>query len=228
MDIKVIASGSSGNCYRVSDGETSLLLDAGIPFKRIQAGCGFRTSEIHGCLVTHRHGDHAKAIPKLLERGMRVYGPMELAALYPGVQILPALKEYALGTLGILPFHVEHDVECYGYQVTSMATREKLLYITDTAYIRYTFRGLTHLMVEANYGQEIIMDNAMHGKVPLFLAERVVRSHMSIETLLGLLKANDMKEVRQIYLLHLSDGNSNAEDFKRQAQRETGAEVYVF
>jgi len=33
--------------------------------------------------------------------------------------------------------------------------------------------------------------------------------------------------VRQIYLLHLSDGNSDAEAFKRQVQQETGAEVYI-
>ena len=228
MNIKVIASGSSGNCYRVSDGKTALLLDAGIPFKRIQIGCGFRTSDIRGCLVTHRHGDHAKAIPKLLERGISVYGPEELAALYGGVKDLEALKEYAIGTLSVLPFRVEHDVECYGYRIRSEATKETLLYITDTAYVRYTFQGLTHLMVEANYGQEIIMDNAREGKVPLFLAERVVKSHMSIETLLGLLRANDMSQVRQIYLLHLSDGNSDADDFKKQVQKETGAEVYVF
>ena len=178
--------------------------------------------------MTHRHGDHTKAIPKLLERGISVYGPMELSALYGGVQDMEALKEYAIGTFNVLPFRVEHDVECYGYRIRSESTKETLLYITDTAYVRYTFQGLTHLMVEANYGQEIIMDNAREGKVPLFLAERVVKSHMSIETLLGLLRANDMSQVRQIYLLHLSDGNSNADEFKQRVQRETGAEVYVF
>lgn len=227
MEIKILASGSSGNAYIVSDGKTTLLLDAGISFKEIQKGCGFQTSSISGCLVTHRHGDHAKAIPKLLQRGITVYSNADVAELYPGVHQMDELKEFRVGTLRVLPFEAEHDVPCYGYQVTSAETGEKLIYITDSAYIKYTFTGLTHLMVEANYAQEILLDNAKSERMPLFLAERVIQMHMSIETLLGLLRANDMRQVRQIYLLHLSDGNSDAEAFKRQVQQETGAEVYI-
>ena len=227
MDIKVIASGSSGNAYLIGDGWTRLLLDAGIPFRRIQIGCGFRTSSIDACLVTHRHGDHAAAIPKLLQRGITVYSNVDVAELHKGVRALMPLQEHTIGTFRILPFEVEHDVPCYGYQVTSTATGEKLVYITDSAYVKYTFTGLTHLMVEANYTQEIIVDNAKNERIPVYLAERVIKTHMSIETLLGLLKANDMSAVRQIYLLHLSDGNSDAEGFKRRVQQETGAEVCI-
>mgnify|MGYP000910789690 CR=1 FL=1 len=227
MDIKVIASGSSGNAYIIWDGKTRLLLDAGISFKRIQVGCGFRTSSIDACLVTHRHGDHAMAVPKLLQRGIPVYSNADVAELHKGVQPVDALKEFTVNTLRILPFEVEHDAECYGYQVTSMETGEKLVYITDSAYVKYTFSGLTHIMIEANYAQEIIIDNAKHERIPLYLAERVIQTHMSIETLLDLLQANDMSKVRKIYLLHLSDGNSDAEAFKRQVQQETGAEVYI-
>ena len=227
MDIKILASGSRGNAYIISDGKTTLLLDAGIPFKEIQKGCGFQTSSIKGCLVTHRHGDHAKAIPKLLQRGIPVYSTAEVTKIYAGVHGMTALKEVAIGTFQVLPFLVEHDVECYGYQVTSAATGEKLVYITDSAYVKYTFSGLTHIMIEANYAQEIIIDNAKHDRIPLYLAERVIQTHMSIETLLELLRANDMSKVRQIYLLHLSDGNSDADEFRRLVQRETGAEVYI-
>lgn len=227
MDIKIIASGSSGNAYLIGDGKTRLLLDAGISFKRIQIGCGFRTSSIDGCLVTHRHGDHAAAIPKLLQRGMTVYSNADVAGIYPGVQSVEARKEFHVGTLRILPFEAEHDVPCYGYQVASEETGEKLVYITDSAYVRYTFTGLTHIMIEANYAEDIMIGNVRDERVPLSLAARVVQTHMSIETLLDLLQANDMSKVRQIYLLHLSDGNSDAEDFRRQVQQETGAEVYI-
>ena len=227
MDIKVIASGSSGNAYLIGDGHTLLLLDAGIPFKRIQIGCGFRTSMIDGCLVTHRHGDHAAALPKLLQRGITVYSNADVAGVYEGVQELTALKEHAIGTFRILPFEAEHDVPCYGYQVTSAATGEKLVYITDSAYVKYTFSGLTHIMIEANYDEDIMLGNVRDEKIPFSLAERVAGTHMSIDTLIDLLRANDMTKVRQIYLLHLSDNNSDAERFKKLVQQETGAEVYI-
>lgn len=227
MDIKIIASGSSGNAYLIGDGHTLLLLDAGIPFKRIQIGCGFKTSTIDACLVTHRHGDHAAAIPKLLQRGITVYSNADVAGVYEGVQELAALREYTVGTFRVLPFEAEHDVPCYGYQVTSAATGEKLVYITDSAYVRYTFTGLTHIMIEANYDEDIMLGNVRDEKIPFSLAERVAGTHMSIDTLIDLLRANDMTKVRQIYLLHLSDNNSDAEVFKRLVQQETGAEVYI-
>lgn len=189
MDIKIIASGSSGNAYLIGDGRTRLLLDAGIPFSRIQIGCGFRTSSIDACLVTHRHGDHAAAVPKLLQRGITVYSNADVAGLYEGVQELHALREHTVGTFRVLPFEAEHDVPCYGYQVTSTATGEKLIYITDSAYVRYTFTGLTHIMIEANYAEDIMIGNVRDDKIPFPLAERVAQTHMSIDTLLELLRA---------------------------------------
>lgn len=62
MDIQVLASSSKGNCYRVSNGSTPLLLECGIRFKEIQQKLNFRLSEIAGCLVSHEHQDHCKAV----------------------------------------------------------------------------------------------------------------------------------------------------------------------
>lgn len=56
MFMKVIASGSSGNCYLVQDGNESLLLDCGVGYKEILKGINYNISSIKGILLTHKHG----------------------------------------------------------------------------------------------------------------------------------------------------------------------------
>lgn len=73
MEIRVIASGSSGNATYINDGITSLLLDAGISYSDLQKGTGFRLSGVAGCLVTHAHMDHSKAVKDLAKRGTDLY-----------------------------------------------------------------------------------------------------------------------------------------------------------
>ena len=235
MKIVVLASVSTGNAYVVSDGESTLLLDAGIPFQKIQKGMNYKTSEIDACLVTHRHGDHAKAVPKLLDRGIPVYAPTDLAKEFLRIKELWVSNKkdtkrgwYVVSkSFEVMPFPVHHDVECLGFLIASTKTGERLLYMTDTTHTEYTFEGLTHIMIECNHSQETVMRNAREGVIPGELAERIMRSHMSIETVLWLLRANDISKLKQVYLLHLSDNNSDEEDFRRRVQEETGAEVYV-
>lgn len=232
MDIKILASGSSGNAYRIGDGSTELLLDAGIPLKAIQVGCGFRMRQIDGCFITHAHQDHSKAARDLARLGMDIYtsqGTIDACEL-TGHRIRPvkALEELTVGTFKVLPFDVQHDApEPLGFLFTSTATGEKLLYFTDTYYIKYRFKGLTHIMAECNYDAESIQHSVEAGYIPIELVPRLMKSHMSLEHLIEMLKVNNLNKVRQIYLLHLSANNSNAERYKEEIQKQTGAEVYV-
>jgi len=232
MEIKVIASGSSGNAYRISDGETALLLDAGIPLKVIKQALNFRVRDIAGCLITHSHGDHTKAAGDLLKAGVNIYtskGTIDACRLTGHrAKAVKALEEFKVGTFSILPFDVQHDApEPLGFLATSRATGEKLLYFTDTYYIKYKFTGLTHIMGECNYSMDIIEQSVRNGYIPPELVPRLVKSHMSLDHFLDLLKANDLQKVKQIYLLHLSGNNSDAERFKTAVQKLTGTEVYV-
>ena len=128
----------------------------------------------------------------------------------------------------MLPFDVQHDApEPLGFLFTSVETGEKLLYFTDTYYIKYKFQGLTHIMAECNYDAETLQRSVDAGYIPIELVPRLVKSHMSLEHFLDLLKANDLSKVRQIYLLHLSNNNSDEKRFKEEVQKLTGAEVYV-
>lgn len=232
MEIKVLASGSSGNAYRISDGKTSLLLDAGIPLKAIQVGCGFKVTQIQGCFVTHNHQDHSKAVKDLIKLGMDIYtsqGTIDACGLAGHrVHPLKELQEITVGTFKVLPFDVQHDApEPLGFLFTSTETEEKLLYFTDTYYIKYRFQGLTHIMAECNYDKETLQKSIDAGYIPIELVPRLVKSHMSLEHFLDLLKANDLRKVKQIYLLHLSNNNSDEKRFKEEVQKLTGAEVHV-
>ena len=60
--LKVLGSGSSGNCYLLECKDESLILEAGFNYKRIKEFIGFDLSRISGLLVTHEHDDHAKGL----------------------------------------------------------------------------------------------------------------------------------------------------------------------
>ncbi len=232
MEIKVLASGSSGNAYHISDGTTSLLLDAGIPLKAIQVGCSFKVSQIKGCFVTHNHQDHSKAARDLMRLGVDIYtsqGTIDACRLTGHrAHPLKELQEITVGTFKVLPFDVQHDApDPLGFLFTSNETGEKLLYFTDTYYIKYRFQGLTHIMAECNYDKETLQRSIDAGYIPIELVPRLMKSHMSLDHFLDMLKANDLHRVRQIYLLHLSNNNSDEKRFKEEVQKLTGAEVYV-
>ncbi len=231
IEILPLASGSRGNCYHITDGSTPLLLECGIPFREIQKGLHFRVSEVAGCLVSHEHKDHSKAVQDVMKAGVDCYmsrGTAEaLGVAGHRVHIIEARKQFRLGSWTILPFQTQHDaVEPLGFLLANRAG-DKLLYATDTYYVRYKFRDLTHILVECNYAADILKANVEAGLVPPALKKRILKSHFSLENVKEFLKANDLSVVQEIWLLHLSDGNSDANRFKREIQELTGKPVYI-
>lgn len=55
LEIKVVASSSSGNCYIISSAIGSIMLDCGLSVSQIKRGCGYKTHEIKACLISHEH-----------------------------------------------------------------------------------------------------------------------------------------------------------------------------
>ncbi|BDG48805.1 MBL fold metallo-hydrolase [Parageobacillus sp. KH3-4] len=231
IEIKALATGSKGNCYYVTDGQTPLLLEAGIPFKNIRKRLNFRTSDIQGVLITHEHQDHCKGINDVLKAGINVYMSAGTAGAidikHHRIKTVEAKKQFTIGSWTILPFDVQHDSsEPIGYLLMNQQ-REKLLFATDTYYIRYRFPDLTHIMVECNYSLAILNENIAAGRVPKVMKKRLLRSHFSLENVKEFLKANDLSKVQEIWLLHLSDNNSDAQQFKQEIMELTGKMVFV-
>ena len=233
MDIKIIASGSTGNATLISDGDSSLLLDAGIAITKLQEATNFKLSSVSGCFCTHAHGDHSKAIKELAKLGISTYsskGTFDTLKLSGHrYKVIQSHEVVEVGTFRVMAFDVVHDVsEPLGFIVESKVTGEKLLYFSDTAYVKYTFSGLTHIIAECNHGEHELRESVRNEVIDRTLAKRIVRNHMSLERFIEFLKANDLSKVKQVYLVHLSDNNSDEERFKREVQRITGTEIYVY
>lgn len=230
MNIKVIGSGSKGNCYIISDGFSEIMLDCGLPYKVMLKGMGFAPDKIDSCLITHSHGDHVKGASDLIRfTGIKVYmSKNEQCAAGLTCHIAAHGKVFNAGTFKVLPFSVHHDTpEPLGYCVQSLKTGERLMYFTDTYYVNYRIPKITHILCECNYSKSILQDNINSGKIHYTHAQRLLSSHMSLEHLIEFFDANDKSQLRQVWLCHLSDTNSNEQLFKREIQRVTGAEVYV-
>lgn len=229
MEVTVLGSGSSGNGYRIEQGGESLLLEAGLPLKVIRERMGYQLSAVAGCLVSHSHGDHAQSAAELVKGAIDVYCSadtiQEVGLSGHRVHAVTALTPFSVGGFRVLPFPLEHDVTNYGYLIAKGG--EKAVYITDTYYVRYRFNHLTHLLVEANYAEDILRTNTHRGAVSATLARRIRHSHLSLETLKGFLRANDLSTVHEIWLLHLSNANADADRFQREVAALTGKPVYV-
>ena len=229
IEIKVLASSSKGNCYLINDHHTKILIECGIPIKQIREGLGFRLSEVAACLISHEHKDHCKAIKEVMRAGIDIYAiyyPSDIGEQYRWYHANFG-QQFNIGTFTIRTFELQHDVPNTGYLIYSNATKDKLLYITDSYYCKYKFSGLTHIMLECNHSYDILDRNVENGSLPLAMKKRLMQSHFSLENVKKFLLANDLSKVKEIYLLHLSDGNSDAELFKSEIQKITGKVVIV-
>lgn len=228
MEINHIASGSSGNAIIVGDGETRLLLDAGISYKKIARW--IRPTSLAGVLITHEHGDHSKAVPELVRRGVQIYaskGTWESMADEIPLCIMRVLKhldQREIGSWTVLPFDVKHDAaEPMGFLFQSNVTGEKGVYIADSAYVQYNFSGVTHWIIEANYADEILETSDDEE----WLKDRIRQSHFSFDDLCRFFDDSDLSKTEEIHLVHLSDRNSHEEQFKRKLQSRYGVPVYT-
>lgn len=230
MRLKVLATGSKGNCYLLEGENERLILECGIRYKDILKGLDFNLSNVVGCLVSHEHKDHSKAITDILKAGIDVYTSKATAeacgATGHRIKHIESEKQFNVGKFTIMPFETQHDCEGSLGFLIQHTELGKLLFITDSYYCQYNFKGLNHIMIECNYSKEILEENIEKG-LNQVLANRLLKSHFSLDHVKEFLKANDLSQVKDIALIHLSDGNSNAKQFKSEIERLTGKPVYV-
>ena len=126
-----------------------------------------------------------------------------------------------------MPFDAKHDApEPFGFLINHEECGS-VLFLTDSYYSPYKFKNLNNIMLEINYDMDILNESFENGSVHPMVRNRIVSSHMNLDTAKGLLQANDLGAVNNILLLHLSDRNSNSRKFKQEIEELTGKTVTV-
>lgn len=232
MNLKVLSSSSSGNSYILATDTGSLLIEAGIPWGEMKKGLEFNLNDVVGCLVSHSHKDHSKAICDVLRAGIDVYtggGTIcEIGSEYglPKSHRLiniTSREQFTVKDFMILPFEAEHDCrDPLGFLIHYKPTNENLLFLTDSYYCKYRFNNLNYIMLECNYCKDTLDQNVENGKMSIPMKNRLLTSHFSLEHVKQFLAANDLSNVKELILLHLSDRNSDSARMIREIKELTG------
>ncbi|MBP7398208.1 MAG: MBL fold metallo-hydrolase [Chitinophagales bacterium] len=232
MQLKIINSNSAGNCYILSNENEALLIECGVQFEKIKQALDFNFKKVVGCLLTHEHGDHAKSVNDVMTVGIDVWASAgtHLALKTDAshrARVTHSSHEFTVGGFKIKAFDVKHDVnEPLGYLINHPECGT-VLFMTDTYYCEYVFTGLNNIIIEANYAQDIVDRKVHDGSTKKFLRDRVIESHMSLDTCKKTLATYDLSKVQKIVLIHLSDGNSDSKRFKCEVEEQTGKQVFI-
>ena len=232
MKLKIIGTGSKGNAYVLENEHEALLIECGVNISEIKKVLNFNLNKIVGCIVTHEHLDHSKSIVDVMKSGINVWtGAKTYTALktlnHHRANVIASKQEIQIGRFKVMAFDVKHDAaEPLGYLIEHQDCG-KILFLTDTYYCAYTFKGLNNIIIEANYSKAIIdrKFGAESGKE--FLRNRILKSHFSIENCKEMLSANDLSKVNNIVLIHLSDSNSDEKQFQKEISELTGKTVTI-
>lgn len=232
MQIKFlsIGSGSSGNSYLLSDGETTIMIDAGVGIRNIKKALkdsGFSLSDVSAILITHDHTDHIKSLNHIgsgdvfipvystvdVHKGIERNYCMQNKLSDPMVKIVAKSTSFAVGTMNVTPFEVPHDSsDNVGYRI-DFSNGETFVLATDighlTSKIEEQISVANYLVIEANYDESMLS----MGKYPQHLKDRIKspQGHLSNRETADALCRLCHPGLKNIWLCHLSEENNHPE-----------------
>ncbi len=220
MQVWSLSSGSSGNCYLVREADTLILLEAGLPARRIEfelLQLNVSPARISAIVVSHEHTDHWVSVLSLARR-LRVPvvcspGTWETgggsATRYEHVPIRHG-GSVRVGCLTVDAFELPHDArETMGFMLHSGSA--SALLATDMGFapreVIERARGTDLVILEANHD----VDMLIRGPYPDHLKARILggRGHLSNEdaasAILGIADGRRGK----VWLAHLRQTNNS-------------------
>lgn len=222
MILQALASGSNGNAFIINDGETSILIDAGISRKRIIKGIldlNISLESLRYVLITHAHTDHVGGLAVLND-----HLTFEVVATEGTIQEIKKLQRidprFAKVANNAFSIEDEGTVEINGIVIESYRALHdiagavgfsvifengiRVSYTTDNQHITTQFqkamRQSDFIILESNHNR-ILLDNSRR---PPYLKERIKKTHLSNKQMAGILNGVITERTKCVFLAHLS------------------------
>lgn len=231
MKLTVLGSSSAGNCYLLEAADSAIALEAGVDIRFVKRALGYDIGKLKACFITHRHGDHAAYLKNFVSCGLLAFA-LEDVFQYSQVKNRVFCKAitpqhgYIVGDWRVIAVRVVHDVPCVAY-IVEHPEMGRLAFVTDTMLLEWRIPRVNHFLLECNYSDDILQRNIDSGAVIPSMRERLLGSHMELETAKSLLQTCDKSELQDVVLVHLSDSNSDAARFKREVEAVVGVPTYI-
>ena len=230
LAVCTLASGSKGNSTYVSDGKTSILIDAGLSGNEIQRRLNSRNlsaENLDAIVVSHEHSDHIKAVGVLSRRyDLPVYINRNARNALLQLGRIKELRMFECGTtfpinnLMIHPFSISHDAaDPVGFTIGQNST--KIGIATDlgivTSMVKEHLKSCSLLILESNHD----LDMLANGPYPWPLKQRIKSrtGHLSNVDSKNLLQELQHDKLEHVILAHLSETNNTPQKAYEEAAK---------
>ena len=209
-NLKVVGTGSGGNCYLLTVNSQTLVIEAGVNFKSVKKALNFDLSQVVGVLVSHEHGDHSCAVKDFVKFGKKIYCTLWTKNAIKNNNLTPIVKmcPFQIGLFKVTAFKTFHDaLDPCGFLIEFEGKR--MAFITDTNDLNIRLNNIDYWLIEANYSpSELKASN-----LDIVLKKRIQQSHMSIDRCKTILDAHNAEKSKLVLLIHGSEKHSNKEEF---------------
>lgn len=230
IKIQSLGSSSKGNCFILSDGITTIMLDVGIPKKSLKEKLfqlNYSYSDFSGIIITHHHQDHLQGIS--IFRSVKKYMTKEefdctnrkFIASDLNFNFIETNKVFEIGTFKIKAFQTYHDTPNPVGFIIRNSSGEKVVYITDTGVANKLIKDADLYLIESNhFSKEQVLANGEKGNINKELSQRITETHLSESQTMNYLKQAIGENTKAVILIHISPSHPDIKGIIKRFKKE--------
>jgi phosphoribosyl 1,2-cyclic phosphodiesterase len=212
LRLSVLSSGSSGNATYMETDAGGLLVDAGLPRRRIEAllaRIGRDLTDVRAILLTHGHADHTCGVRSLVGKGdIEVFAAPGVGESL-GARTVASGEPSPVGGFTVTFFEVPHDSMTYGVRVARDTTAVAMATDLGEAGVEVLqcMSGAEAVVLEANHDRDWLRRGPYSASLKRRISSQ--RGHLSNRQAADAAVALAPHGLKDLVLAHLSKTNNS-------------------